>query len=233
MTVICWISLGLFTVAVFLFIFGIIKDFKILANISRFFIIPTSNVIAFSLLLDSFPDARHIFFLSSIALSLIIISEFCFIFEKLPFFNYTAKLFFIASSIFWIELYKSTFFIYTIPLWINITAGSIYFIFYIFHCICCLKKPLHFYLGVLIMLSPLVLLNYSALITLIFSRKLYSMLLFTGTLLLILSYSFYSIHNSINKTNKAINQKLFILVRVISLVIAEAMINYSGLLMIR
>ena len=225
-----WILIGLLVVALFLVIFGSIKNFSILTKISRIFIVPFSSGIVVQFLIKLLPEAEHVLFLTTAALIMISICELCFSFENITFFKYTGRLFFILSLGAWLELFISTFFIYRPAQWLNILATSIYSILLIFTFIISGKNKLHTYFGTLIGYVIVISLHYSAIVTLIYGKRDYSILLTIGASVLLLSYIFY-----IKQSTKPLKlpERFSMLIRTILIAGAEALITTSTILMIR
>lgn len=230
MDIIRWIFAGLLFSSLFLFILGSIKDFKILVKVSRIFPLPFSSCILLTFLQTLLPDSEHILFLSLISLILISLCELCFSFENISFFKYSGRLFFILGCCSWIELFISTFFIYKIPQFINITASVIYFLLLIFLFIISGKNKFHTYFGILFGYFFVIVLNYSAIITLLFCNRDYAIYLTAGTTLLLLSYIFYI--KQYTKPLK-ISKNVEMIIRTCLIVIAEALITTSTIFMIR
>lgn len=230
MDIIRWVFTGLLFSSLFLFIFGSIKNFKILVKISRIFIIPFASCIFITFLQTLLPNSEHILFLSVIALLFISLCELCFSFENISFFKYIGRFFFLLSCCSWIELFISTFYIYRVPQFINITAYILYFLLLVFIFIISGKNKFHTYLGILIGYFFVIFLNYSAVITLIFCIRDYAIFLMAGTTVLLISYIFYV--KQFTKSFK-ISKKLEAIFRICLIVIAEALITTSTIFMIK
>ncbi len=230
MELISWIFLGLLVVSLFLFILGSIKNWGIMIKVSRIFILPFSCVIILLLLKDFFPDSKHIFFLTSIALGLISLCELCFSFENLKFFKYFGRFLFLLSNAVWIELFISTFYIYRPAQWMNIVFGCIYFVILVLLLIICGKNKIGTYLSILIGYASLILLNYSAIITWIFSKREYAAFLTAGTTILLLSFILYEKQKT--KPWK-INARIELIIRTLLVTCAQALITASTIFMIR
>ena len=226
-----WIFLGLLLVDLFLVIFGSIKNFAILTKISRMFIIPLSNCIIIQFLIKLLPDAEHILFLTTVALILISLCEICFSFENIAFFKYTGRFFFILSLGAWLELFISTFFIYRPAQWLNILAISIYSILLIITFIFSGKNKFHTYFGALIGYVIVIALHYSAIVSLIYGRRDYTILLTAGSSLLLLCYLFYVKQST--KPFTKLPERFSMLIRTILIATAEALITSSTIFMIR
>lgn len=225
-----WIFLGLLTVSLFLFIFGSIKNWGIMIKISRIFIVPFSCGIILLFLKQLFPDSRHIFFLTTIALIFISLCELCFSFENLKFFRYFGRFLFLLSNAAWIELFISTFYIYRPAQWMNILFGSIYFVLLVLTLIICGKNKIGTYFTILTGYASVILLNYSAIITWIFSKREYAIFLTAGTTILLISFILYEKQ----KTNPwKINEKIELIIRTLLITCAEVMITTSTIFMIR
>lgn len=225
-----WIFLGLLVVSLFLFILGTIKNWGILIKISRIFILPFSCVIILLHLKDFFPDSKHIFFLTTIALIFISLCELCFSFENLKFFRYFGRFLFLLSNAAWIELFISTFYIYRPAQWMNILFGSIYFVILVLLLIICGKNKIGTYFSILIGYASVILLNYSAIITWIFSKREYAAFLTAGTTILLLSFIFYEKQKT--KPWK-INDRIELIIRTLLITYAQALITASTIFMIR
>lgn len=229
METISWIFVGLLTVSLFLFIFALIKKMNIMKCISRAFILPFANVIILIFLKQQLPEAEHILFLSVIAIGLITISEIFFSFENINICKIFGRFFFLASNFAWIELYITTFFIYRPLQWHNILAITIYSIILITTLILSGKNKFGIYLSIILGYLTTIVLNYSAVITLIFSKKSYSIYLTAGTFILMAVFIFYFLQKT---RTKKISSNIEDILRISLITIAEGLITTSGIFMI-
>lgn len=229
MTVLGWIFVGILAVSLFFFIFSLIKNWKIPATISQAFILPTATGISASFLYQLLPLTKHILFLSIVALAIETTSEILFIFENKKFFRYTGRFLFLLGLCPWIELYISTFYIYTVPQWGLILAGVIYGILLIALLIFCGKCKLGYYFWILIGFVMTGFLSFSAVISLCYKPVLNYILLTIGTVFLLISYVFYA-----KQTAKPFisNKKLETILRTTFITLAEVLITTSGIFMI-
>jgi len=190
---------------------------------------PLISCILIMFIKTELPVARHILFLSLIALSLVSISEVFLTFDNIKPLLYIGRLFFFASLFPWIELYISSFFIYRIPGWSMILAGIVYLVILILTMIFSGKNKFFLYLEITLAFITSAFLNFTAIVSMAFDFKLNYVLLAIGTTFLMLAILFYFKQNT--KPFK-LNKKLEIILRLLFLIAAQALISISGLLMI-
>jgi hypothetical protein len=112
----------------------------------------------------------------------------------------------------------------------NILFAGIYFVILVLLLIICGKNKIGTYMSILIGYASVILLNYSAIITWIFSKREYAVFLTTGTTILLLSFILYEKQKT--KPWK-INERIELIIRTLLITCAEALITASTIFMIR
>lgn len=231
MSTLSWILTGLFCVALALYILSLFKNFKIISGITSVLFIPLSCTPIILSLSDYLPDSYHIRFLSIIAVSCIAVSEFFIYFNFTKAMTYLGEFFYIASFLFWIQLYKTTFFIFRVSLSALITESVILFLLLVILLIYIRKQKPLFYLVKLFEYFSLGFLNFSAIITEInVSGHGYTVTFIIGSILLIIEYVLYTVQTT---RPVEINRKIERAVRTSLITTAQIMLTLTGLLMIR
>ena len=230
MILIDWILLGLLLVSILLYVIANIKKIKYMDGISALFFIPLSCFLLIRLLHNYLPDSKHIITISIFAVFFISVREFFVWFNFHKLMKYVAHGLYILSLISWIQLYKTTFYIYRpVAIW-TIIVTLIFAVLFVFLTIMIGKENKKY---ALYSILPFILtgyLNYSAIISHINCHDFSSIILIAGTILLTADYIFFSI-----QTNKPIeiNGKLERIIRILLITAAEICMTATGLLMIK
>lgn len=230
MILIDWILLGLLIVSILLYIIANIKKVKYLDGISALFFIPASCSLIIRLLNNYEPDSNHIIFISCFAVIFISLREFFIWFNIHRIMKYVSQALYVLNLISWIQLYKTTFYIYhTNGLWTLIVI-LIFALLYGFLSIMIGKDNYKISLTAIIPFILIGYLNYSAVISYINLHDLSTIVLLAGTILLIADFIFFTI-----QTTKPVemNRKLEHTLRIALITLAQFCITSSGLLMIK
>lgn len=229
METLTWIFMGLLVISLFFFIFSMVKKWSLLNKISRIFILPFVSGIILMFLKWQLPEARHIFFLSVLALGICCISEIFLTFENQKVLVFLGRIIFLFSLLPWIQLYFSTLYIYKLRSWMIITASVVYFAILLVTLILSGKNNFGVYLGIIIAIAEAAFLNFCAVISMGYDLKLNYILLMAGTTVLMLGVIFY-----IKQTTKAfkLNKNLESILRLVFIITAQSLITVSGMLMI-
>lgn len=232
MTFTDWFLLGFFVLSVLIYIISNVKKIKYLDGICGLFFIPTSCFFIIRLLNNYLPDSRHIIFISTIAIIFISLRELL-IWFKIPrlqkIFTIIEEFLYIANIFTWIQLYKTTFYIYRTNGLCTLIVIVLFVFLFGFMCLMIGKNNFKYSLKALISFFLIGYLNYCAIISYINCHDIYAIILIIGTLLLLCDVIFFSI-----QTIKPfeINIKLEKIIRVILITSSQFLITTSGLLMI-
>lgn len=224
------ISISIIVITIALYIFGAIKNLKLLQTIPEAFIIPAAGTIILFLLRDFMPDSTHIVKITIISLTSITISGLFAVIDKSRFAKFLNFLFFTISTFTWIDLYGSTFNIYPVYRITKIIAASIYLVLFIVLFFFIRKQKKIFILFSLISYLPAAFLNFCAIITVQRSRRGYAYILTAGTSILIL-FIIYQILRNAGKFK--FSERIQRIINTILLVSSEILVITSGLLMIK
>lgn len=225
MTLINWIFLGLIVIDTGLYILSLIKNFSLLRTITNCLLLPFTGTFLILFLLDYMPDSRHIMITSMAAISFVSLAVIFFNFNKKTA-KILFKLFHLLGILAWIELYKSCFFIYRIPVLMYVLCTIAYLGVFVTFAILSGRQKFFYYFNHFISLCFSNLLNFCSFTLLCFHPCLQSILLFAGTTTLIALNLFY-ILNSGKHSFKHFNQISLLLI-----IISQALIAVSNILMI-
>lgn len=211
MTVSNWIFLSLSLIIITLYILSSIKKWETVIKISAALLMPFIAILSISFLFNELPDSHHTILCTVATMTLASLAEVLFLFEHKRFLRALFRITFLISLLGWMELYKSTFYIYTFSRWISIPSSIIYVCGTIYVLIICGKQKIYEYLMFITALALGVILNFNSIIRLCYNFSLSSCLLFLGTctslahiIFYILDYSKYHF-----KYGKKINMIMF------------------------
>lgn len=230
MIVIDWILLGLLFTAILLYVIANIKKIKYLDGITALFFIPLSCSFIIRLLNNYLPDSNHILFISCFAVTFISLREFFIWFNFHRLMKYASQGLYLLNLISWIQLYKTTFYIYRPSAIWTLIVIVLFAALFGFLCIMMGKDKLKYALTCIVPFILIGYLNYSAVISHINLHDFSTVVLLAGTLLLAADFVFYSI-----QTTKPIeiNRKLEHALRIGLITLAQFFITASGLFMIK
>ena len=179
-----WIFLGTVIVSVVFYIISLFKKWKLVEKITHALFLPLFGGLVISLLFTKLPDSIHIVQLTFTAFLFAEIAELFIIFSDTKKHQTIENICFLCSTIAWIQLYFSTYYIYAIHLWaiivmtlITMIACGIYLAFaghqqrFIMITNACCFLAIGF-------------LTYTTFVNLIYSHKFYPLLLLLGCILL-------------------------------------------------
>lgn len=178
-------------VALFFFFFCYIKKFTIAQKILSVYVFISAGVISSLLLWLFLPDARHIFFTTIISYIIATAGYIFSLFSDKKVFRYLGRLLFLIVAAVWTSLYYTTFYLFHIPLWVNIVSIIFYVAVLTTVLIILKSKSIAVNFWVIISLTLVSIFNYCGFITMCFSPKVYSIILYTGSLLFLLALIYF------------------------------------------
>lgn len=228
MNIFCWILCGLIIVSILVYLFfTFIKQVKMVQDISSIVPIILAEIVNILFLLSFVPDSYHILKLSTLAFSFASIAQFLSTFITNKKGNIAMGLSFLLSLFFWIILYKSVFYIYRVPVWINIIAASSYFVIFLLLFLIFIKKQNStFYVFAILSVILVSFLHYCAFVSLCFMPVNYNIIKFIGITIL-LGYVVFGILN-----NSIINIKIRGMINFISLLLSFVLIAVSNFMIL-
>lgn len=228
MSTICWILCGLIFISLLIyFIFLFVKKVEILQYISSIFPILLTGILNLLFLYSNIPDSYHIIKISAIAFTLASITQILSSFVDNRKGKIAEGILFISSLFIWIELYKSVFYIFRVPNWINIIAGCTYLVIILLLLLIFIKKQTFlFYLFAVLSLVLVSFLHYCAFVSLCYQPANFSIVKFIGITILMGYIVFGLLNNSI------INLKLKNMISFLSLFISFTLIALSNLMIL-
>ena len=181
MNIYTWIFTGLLAVALVLYIVGLVQRIIPLENTARSLFVPFAAGIIISLLINYLPDSHHIIFISSIAFgaaTLCMISTL----KKNKFCKFSEHFLFLLTESFWIWLICSVYRIFKVSKIIYILAGIVFLAGFIVISIFIKKQSFVKYAAALIQYSFAGVFCTTALISLIYEKRTFGILIFLGSL---------------------------------------------------
>lgn len=227
MTLTNLILLGLIIIDTGLYILSLLKKIGLLRKISSSIFLPFAGAFLTLFLFSYLPDSRHIIIVTISALSMASLAVIFFCFTTTTRSNVFFKLSYILSLIIWIELYRSCFYIYRIPVLLYTLCSITYFSILIAIFIFSGKQRIYYYINHILGLLAGFLLNFCSFIILCYTPCLQSVLLFTGTLSALALIVFYILH--ITKYNFRYYRQLFFII----LISSQILITVSNIMLIK
>ena len=208
-------------------IFTFAKKNKIIQDISSILVIISIGILSGLSLTSYIPASYHILKLTILAFSFITLKQVLDIFENNRKVSIISGILFLITITVWIALYKSVFFIYRVPLWVNILAASSYFVLFLLMFLIFVKKhKFIFYLFSIISGIIMSFLHYSAFVYLCFNPVDYNIIKFIGITLL-MGYTVFGM-----LTKSIINIKLQKFISFMILAAAFVLIPLSNIMVL-
>ena len=126
MTISNWIFLSFSIISIAIYIVSSIKKWTIIKKISAACMMPFIAALIISFLYNELPDSRHTILITITTTTLATLTEILFIYEHKRSLRIFFRISFLVTLLGWMELYKSTFYIYSFSKWISIPASIIY-----------------------------------------------------------------------------------------------------------
>ena len=227
MTISNWIFLSFSIISIAIYIVSSIKKWTIIKKISAACMMPFIAALSISFLYNELPDSRHTTLITITTTTLATLTEILFIYEHKRSLRIFFRISFLVTLLGWMELYKSTFYIYSFSKWISIPASIIYIAGSIYILILTGKQKLYEYLMFLLTLAIGIILHFSSLIRLCYNFELSSSILFIGTSMTLAHIIFYILDYSKYhfKYSKTIN--------LIMITLAQALITFSNVILMK
>lgn len=178
------VFISLSGVSLILFIISIIKKINLMRIISESILQLGLGAIAVSFLKNYLPDSFHIMIIAGSSFVFSTMAELFFNYSEKKICRISGRILFVISILCWIQLYRTTFYLYHVPVWSNILALSIYiFIFGLVILLCRFSKPKSYFL-ILVTIAVTAFFHYCGLLTLCYTPCAYSIVLFCGSSIL-------------------------------------------------
>lgn len=224
MFILNWIFLGLSAFSLLLYIISLLKNIDTLQKISSIMMITFFGILNIAFLANKLPDTYNTLITTIITYSILITTIALDAFLKTKYIDNIKYSFFLITTLTWISLYNSVFYIFRISNVLIIFMILVYISLFIFTCIKIGKQKSHFYFYSLIELLPCYFLNFTSVISLLYGKTLNSLVLFLGTstnVALVLFYIF-----NIKKSYK--HERM---IKYLSLLAAQLLISYSNVIL--
>ena len=227
MTITNWILISTLAIAFIVLIISHILKKVILQKIFECLIIPLFGTFIVLLLRNYLPDSLHLIKVTIAALSLATISTIFLSLERFKILRILGRILILANVFCWITLYKSIFFIHSVPLWLSILFTCIYLAGTITAIILSGKQEIRFYILFALSFALSSYLHFCSLIFLCYEKTGNSIMLFTGTTIFAALTAFHFINQA------KLNFKHAGIIRYSLLIASQILIACSNLLMIR
>ena len=227
MTIINWILISALAIDFILLIISHILKIVILQKISECLIIPIFGSFIVVLLQNYLPDSLHLIKVTIAALSLATVSTIFLSFDKIKILRILGRILILANVFCWITLFRSVFYIHSVPMWLIILMSCIYLAGTIAAIILSGKQEIRFYTLFTLSFALSSYLHFCSLIFLCYETSTHAILLFSGTTLFTGLTAFHFINQAKLKIKHAG------IIRYSLLVTSQILIACSNLLMIR
>lgn len=223
-----WILCGILLVSLVIYIiFTFAKKNKMIQDISSILAIISIGILSGVSLTSYIPASFHILKLTILAFSFITIKQVLDVIEGNRKVSIISGILFLITITVWVALYKSVFFIYRVPLWVNILAACSYSILFLLMFLIFVKKQKFiFYLFSILSGIILSFLHYCAFVYLCFNPVNYNIIKFIGITLL-MGYAVFGI-----LTKSVINLKLQKFISFMILTAAFVLIPLSNIMVL-
>ena len=149
---------------------------------ARGLFVPFMAGVILSILYEYLPDSHHIIFIASLAFvaaSLFMVST---LNDKKKFVKFVEHLLFLLTEMFWFLLIVSVYRIYKVPVIFFILTGIVFIAGFVVICVFIKKQPTAKYLGAIIQYCASAVFCSTTLVSLIFEKRAFAILLFIGSL---------------------------------------------------
>ena len=229
MNVYTWIFTGFLLVNLLLYIIGLIQRLHGLEIAARGLFIPFTGGLIISLLTESLPDSHHIIFIAAFAFFTASLFMICYIKNKNKFFKFAEHFLFLVSQAIWYLLIVSVYRIYRIPDLFFILSGIVFIAGFIVICVFIKKQTPVKYASALILYFLTAVFVTTALISLVYEKRLFGILIFCASLINL----FYAVFEIFQSTRPFAlsrkNEKLLITIISVS---ASALMGSGALMML-
>lgn len=227
MTIINWILISVLAIDFILLIVSHILKKVVMQKITECLIMPVFGAFLVLLLKNYLPDSLHLIKVTIAALSLATVSTIFLSFDKYKFLRIFGRILILANVFCWITLYRSVFYIHSVPLWLIILMSCIYVAGTIAAIILSGKQELRFYILFALSFALSAYLHFCSLIFLCYEKTGNAIMLFAGTTIFAALTAFHFINQAKLKIKHAG------IIRYSLLVASQVLIACSNLLMIQ
>lgn len=182
MNIYTWIFTGFLAVDLLLYIIGLVQRIDGLEKTARSLFIPFVAGIILSLLVNYLPDAYHIIFISSFAFGSAVLFMLTALNIKNRFFKFAEHFLFLLTEAFWFLLIISIYRIYNVSELFFIFGGIVFIAGFVVICVFIKKQTVAKYAAAFIQYFFAAVLCTTALICLVYEKRLFDILFFCGTL---------------------------------------------------
>lgn len=227
MTIINWILISVLAIDFILLIVSHILKKVVMQKITECLIMPVFGAFLVLLLKNYLPDSLHLIKVTIAALSLATVSTIFLSFDKYKFLRIFGRILILANVFCWITLYRSIFYIHSVPLWLIILMSCIYVAGTIAAIILSGKQELRFYILFALSFALSAYLHFCSLIFLCYEKTGNAIMLFAGTTIFAALTAFHFINQAKLKIKHAG------IIRYSLLLASQVLIACSNLLMIQ
>ena len=227
MTIINWILISVLAIDFILLIVSHILKKVVMQKITECLIMPVFGAFLVLLLKNYLPDSLHLIKVTIAALSLATVSTIFLSFDKYKFLRIFGRILILANIFCWITLYRSVFYIHSVPLWLIILMSCIYVAGTIAAIILSGKQELRFYILFALSFALSAYLHFCSLIFLCYEKTGNTIMLFAGTTIFAALTAFHFINQAKLKIKHAG------IIRYSLLLASQVLIACSNLLMIQ
>ncbi len=227
MTIINWILISVLAIDFILLIVSHILKKVVMQKITECLIMPVFGAFLVLLLKNYLPDSLHLIKVTIAALSLATVSTIFLSFDKYKFLRIFGRILILANVFCWITLYRSIFYIHSVPLWLIILMSCIYVAGTIAAIILSGKQEVRFYILFALSFALSAYLHFCSLIFLCYEKTGNAIMLFAGTTIFAALTAFHFINQAKLKIKHAG------IIRYSLLLASQVLIACSNLLMIQ
>ena len=182
MNIYTWIFSGLLAVALVIYIIGLIQRIIPMEKAAYSVFMPFLASIILSLLTGFLPDSHHIIFISALAFTAATIFMLTTL-KKNKFFKFAQHFFFLITEVFWFLLFVSVYRIFKISNIFFILSAIIFIAGFVVMCVFIKKQSFTKYTAAIIQYTFAAIFCTTALICLIYEKRIFGILIFIGTLI--------------------------------------------------
>ena len=223
-----WIFTGALVVDAFLYILGLVQRIGTLEKTARGLLIPFMAGIILSILYEFLPDSHHIIFIASLAFAGAALFMISTLNDKKKFVKFIEHFLFLLTEIFWFLLIVSVYRIYKVPAIFFILTGIVFIAGFVVICVFIKKQPASKYLGSIIQYCVSAVFCSTTLVSLIFEKRAFAILLFIGSLVTVC----HVIFEIFQRTRPfAINEKTEKIIVTILTIAAQSLLGVGAILL--
>ena len=223
-----WIFTGALVVDAFLYIFGLVQRIWPMEKTARGLFVPFMAGVILSILYEYLPDSHHIIFIASLAFAGAALFMISTLNDKKKFVKFIEHFLFLLTEIFWFLLIVSVYRIYKVPAIFFILTGIVFIAGFVVICVFIKKQPASKYLGAIIQYCASAVFCSTTLVSLIFEKRAFAILLFIGSLVTVC----HVIFEIFQRTRPfAINEKTEKVIVTILTIGAQALLGAGAILL--